>query len=58
MHLVPAYVTLVRDPVEKFISHFRHRRVDTDRVKAEMAARERRKAGSGEREADQRWELV
>lgn len=43
----PAYVTLVRDPLDKFVSYFRFKRVDHDRVKLEMSAREKQKTGSG-----------
>ncbi|CAL4102862.1 unnamed protein product, partial [Meganyctiphanes norvegica] len=43
----PAYMTLVRDPVEKFISNFRYKRTDPERTKSEMGFRERQKPGSG-----------
>ncbi|XP_063847963.1 heparan sulfate 2-O-sulfotransferase 1-like [Scylla paramamosain] len=43
----PAFVTLVRDPVEKYASYFRFKRVDIERVKLEMSARERKTPGSG-----------
>ncbi|XP_069157584.1 heparan sulfate 2-O-sulfotransferase pipe [Procambarus clarkii] len=43
----PAYITLVRDPVEKYISHFRFKRVNQERVKLEMALREKQRPGSG-----------
>lgn len=45
--LRPAYMTLARDPVDKFISYFRFKRVDSDRVKTEMSARERQQPGTG-----------
>ncbi|XP_066983415.1 heparan sulfate 2-O-sulfotransferase pipe-like isoform X1 [Macrobrachium rosenbergii] len=44
--LRPAYITMVRDPVEKFISYFRFKRVDQQRVKMEMTWREREKPGA------------
>ncbi|KAK4294416.1 hypothetical protein Pmani_032957 [Petrolisthes manimaculis] len=47
VNLRPAYVTLVRDPVDKFISYYRFKRVDNERVKLEMAGRERQTPGSG-----------
>ncbi|KAK8731292.1 hypothetical protein OTU49_007526, partial [Cherax quadricarinatus] len=43
----PAYITLVRDPVDKYISHFRFKRVSQERVKLEMAVKERENPGSG-----------
>ncbi|XP_047502533.1 heparan sulfate 2-O-sulfotransferase 1-like [Penaeus chinensis] len=45
--LRPAYMTLARDPVDKFISYFRFKRVDSERVKTEMSARERQQPGTG-----------
>lgn len=44
--LRPAYITIVRDPVEKFISYFRFKRVDQQRVKMEMTFREKEKPGA------------
>ncbi|KAK7077755.1 hypothetical protein SK128_021164 [Halocaridina rubra] len=44
--LRPAYMTIVRDPVEKFISYFRFKRVDQQRAKMEMTWREREKPGA------------
>jgi len=43
----PAYMTMVRDPVEKFISNFRYKRTDPERTKMEMGFRERQKPGNG-----------
>ena len=43
----PAYITLVRDPVEKFISNFRFRRMDPETTRQEMARRERVNPGEG-----------
>ncbi|KAG7153551.1 heparan sulfate 2-O-sulfotransferase 1-like [Homarus americanus] len=45
--LRPAYITVVRDPVEKYISYFRFKRVDHERVKLEMAVKEKQRPGSG-----------
>ncbi|KAL7648123.1 UNVERIFIED_CONTAM: hypothetical protein RMT77_000024 [Armadillidium vulgare] len=43
----PAYFTMVRDPVEKFISYYHSKRIDSERSKFEMSLRERQKSGLG-----------
>ncbi|XP_076066069.1 heparan sulfate 2-O-sulfotransferase 1-like [Oratosquilla oratoria] len=43
----PAYITLLRDPVAQFESHFYFKRHDPTRVKLEMALRDRHQPGSG-----------
>ncbi|XP_042868859.1 heparan sulfate 2-O-sulfotransferase pipe-like [Penaeus japonicus] len=45
--LRPAYMTVARDPVDKFVSYFRFKRVDHERVKTEMSLRERQQPGTG-----------
>ncbi|KAG7170194.1 Heparan sulfate 2-O-sulfotransferase pipe-like 3 [Homarus americanus] len=53
--LRPAYITVVRDPVEKYISYFRFKRVDHERVKLEMAVKEKQRPGSGEWRGGRKW---